>query len=75
MSASNPYAPHKKTLVTEVPKVEVVEEAKTEVPTGSVANVLKWVSKDSAKAKEAYEAENDAEKPRVSLLSALKELF
>jgi len=73
LSKINPYAPKKKVVAEET--VAPVETAVIDVPTGSVSNILKWVGQDADKAKAAYDVEKEDTKPRVSLLTALKELF
>lgn len=78
MSTHNPYAPKKQVSEAEAPKAEAqeVEASETlEVPEGSITKIMKWVDGDPARAKAAYEAENSEEKPRVSLLGQLEELF
>jgi NACalpha-BTF3-like transcription factor len=45
-----------------------------EVPAGSVAVVLAWVGEDREKAMRALEAENAADKPRTTLVTALEAL-
>lgn len=72
MSTHNPYAPKKRVVKTESPKVETPI---LEVPEGSITVVMKWVNGDSERAKAAYDAEIKEDKPRVSLLGQLEELF
>lgn len=45
-----------------------------EVPAGSVAVVLAWVGEDRDRAMRALEAENAADKPRTTLVTALEAL-
>lgn len=73
MSKSNPYAAKPKNEVVEV-QVETPNPS-YDVPTGSIAKVLDWVDGDADKARAAFSEEKDAEKPRVSLLTQLKDLF
>ena len=77
MSKSNPYASKKARTTTEesAPVEEIKEAVVIDVPSGSVNNVLKWVGTDADKARAAYAVETEESKPRVSLLSQLKELF
>lgn len=43
-----------------------------EVPDGTVDEVLAWVGDDKAKAQQALDAEEDADKPRTTLVEALE---
>jgi hypothetical protein len=73
LSTHNPYAPKKrKSTVVEAPKVEAPVY---DVPEGSITKILKWVDGDSERAKAAYAVEIKDEKPRVSLLGQLEDLF
>lgn len=76
MSKSNPYASKVKHFEEEIPTkplTPVIDPS--DVPSGSIATILKWVKGDSAKAQVAYEVEVAADKSRVSLISQLKDLI
>lgn len=80
----NPYAPH--TQYARVPNYVAVEEPvveapaeepvteqayESEVPTGSVSAVLKWVGDDVERAEAALKAEEEGQE-RSSLITKLK---
>lgn len=72
MSKSNPYAApargHQKPV--EAPEVETVDE--TQVPDGTIAEVLEWVGEDQERANVALEHEV-ANHKRKTLIEALDE--
>jgi hypothetical protein len=75
LSAHNPYAPKRKSIKKTEEPTPVVAAPVYEVPEGSISVILKWVDGDSAKAKAAYDVELKDDKPRVSLLGQLEDLF
>lgn len=57
------------------PEVEVeVDDAESEVPEGTVREVLDWVDGDAEKAQKALDVENAKENPRKSLVSQLEDI-
>lgn len=61
--------PAKKAAAPE-PTEETAPE--TGVPTGTISEVQDWVGDDKSRAEEALAAENEKEKPRVSLVEWLE---
>ena len=68
---------------TDEPEVEVdddaeseveVDDAESEVPEGTVREVLDWVDGDAEKAQKALDVENAKENPRKSLVSQLEDI-
>lgn len=69
---------------TDEPEVEVntdtveseveVDDAESEVPEGTVREVLDWVDGDAEKAQKALDVENAKESPRKSLVSQLEDI-
>lgn len=55
------------------PEVEV-DAAESEVPEGTVREVLDWVDGDAEKAQKALDVENAKENPRKSLVSQLEDI-
>lgn len=55
------------------PEVEV-DDAESEVPEGTVREVLDWVDGDAEKAQKALDVENAKENPRKSLVSQLEDI-
>ena len=55
------------------PVVEV-DDAESEVPEGTVREVLDWVDGDAEKAQKALDVENAKENPRKSLVSQLEDI-
>lgn len=47
----------------------------SDVPEGNVEGVMTWVGDDKDRAKAALESEEEAEKPRKTLVAKLKELI
>jgi hypothetical protein len=45
------------------------------VPSGTVDEVLAWVGDDTERAKQALDAEEESEKPRVSLMDSLESML
>lgn len=75
----NPYAAKSQPAVIEAdttpkPAKEKKVEAVSEVPTGSVKEVLAWVDADADKAKKALDAENASDSPRKTLVKDLEEI-
>ena len=58
---------------TDEPVVEV-DDAESEVPEGTVREVLDWVDGDAEKAQKALDVENAKENPRKSLVSQLEDI-
>ena len=58
---------------TDEPEVEV-DDAESEVPEGTVREVLDWVDGDAEKAQKALDVENAKENPRKSLVSQLEDI-
>ena len=51
-----------------------VDDAESEVPEGTVREVLDWVDGDAEKAQKALDVENAKENPRKSLVSQLEDI-
>lgn len=58
---------------TDEPEVEV-DDSDSEVPEGTVREVLDWVDGDAEKAQKALDVENAKENPRKSLVSQLEDI-
>lgn len=72
MSTSNPYAAKKER--PEVVDSQKAEEPTSNVPAGTVNEILEWVGDDKERASEALEAEK-AGAGRKTLVSALEDLL
>ena len=49
--------------------------AKSHVPAGTIAEIIRWVGDDKDRAQRALDEENKQEKPRKSLTSQLHEVL
>lgn len=74
MSKTNPYAP-KITVVAEEAVEEVVPVVEVVVPSGSIAEIKRWVTTDKERAELALEKEINSDSPRVTLVSYLEDLL
>lgn len=76
MSKTNPFAP-KSTVVSAEVEVEVESEPVVQVvvPSGSIAEIKRWVTTDKERAALALEKELNSDSPRVTLVSYLEDLL
>lgn len=56
-------------------EVESPVEAPTDVPDGTVADVLEWVGDDTDRAVDALAVEQSAEHPRSTLIASLSDII